>query len=338
MKSTQYIIYALLTLLSGSQYLCAQDTISRNNTFNSPYVIWIKQYPPVANQIKNSNGFDKFKDFILGRKDLPEIKKPVSVIANSPDTFMIIDQANGVLFQIQNLKYEIPRHLRKKFVDFTSLVGSCFIPGGEILFTDSHLNKIYRITSQQKDLLPFSDSTKLIQPTGIAYNKATDQIWVLETGAHRIAIFDRKGNLIKRIGQRGSENLEFNFPTFIWIDKDGNIYIVDTLNFRIQILNKEGDFISSFGQIGDATGYFARPKGIATDSKGNIYVVDALFNCVQIFDKSGKFLYYFGNQGRGQQEFWMPSGIFIDKNDFIYIADSYNSRVQIFQLKYESNK
>ena len=68
--------------------------------------------------------------------------------------------------------------------------------------------------------------------------------------------------------------MEFNFPTFIWIDNKGIVYLVDTMNYRIQILDKTGNFIFSFGSIGDATGYFARPKGIATDSHGNIYVAD----------------------------------------------------------------
>jgi len=84
-----------------------------------------------------------------------------------------------------------------------------------------------------------------------------------ETGAHRISVLNRKGEIIKRTGSRGNGPGEFNFPTFIWIDKLGNAYVVDSMNFRIQIFNKNGEFVSAFGEIGDATGYFARPKGIA---------------------------------------------------------------------------
>jgi hypothetical protein len=337
LKTLQYIIL-VLSFFIGAPCLFAQDTIAVDGFPKSGYIQWVKQYPPEQGEGKGSSGYDKFRDFVFGKKDLPEIKKPMFVIAGSPDTFMLMDQANGIIFQVQNLKYEIPRHLRKKFGNFTSLVGMCFLPGDEILLTDSHLKTAFRITSGKKDILPINDTLTLMQPTGIAYSKVTDEIWIVETGAHRIAVLDRKGNLLRRIGIRGSGNREFNYPTYIWIDDDGTVYIVDTLNYRIQILDKNGEFVFSFGKIGDATGFLARPKGIATDSKGNIYVADALFHCVQIFDKTGRFLYNFGKQGRGQEEFWMPSGIFIDDKDFIYIADSYNARVQIFQLKYDDRK
>jgi DNA-binding beta-propeller fold protein YncE len=304
----------------------------------SSYIQWVKQYPPAEGQAKGGGSYDKFKDFIFGKKDLAEIKKPMCVVASSPDTFLLMDQANGLIFDVQNVKYEVPRHLRKKFGTFSSLVDMCELPGGEVLFTDSHLKAVYKITSGKKDIISFTDTLTLIQPTGIAYSKATEEIWVVETGAHRISIFDRNGKLLRRIGQRGTGNREFNFPTYIWIDKDGTVYLVDTLNYRIQILDKNGEFVFSFGEMGDATGFLARPKGIATDSKGNIYVADALFHCVQIFDKSGRYLNNFGKQGHNQEEFWIPTGIFIDKKDFIYVADSYNARVQIFQLRHDDQK
>ncbi|MEI6851313.1 MAG: 6-bladed beta-propeller [Bacteroidota bacterium] len=334
MKTAPYIISFLLLLVATNGTIYCQDTLEGRVNASFFYVKWVKQYPPADGQGNNAGSYDKFKDFIFGKKDLAEIKKPMCVLASSPDTFLLMDQANGLIFDVQNVKYEVPRHLRKKFGNFTSLVDMCELPGGEILFTDSHLKSAYKITAGKKDILSFTDTITLIQPTGIAYSKATDEIWIVETGAHRISVFDRKGKLLRRIGQRGNGNREFNFPTYIWIDKDGTVYLVDTLNYRIQILDKNGNFVFSFGEMGDATGYLARPKGIATDSKGNIYVADALFHCVQIFDKSGRYLYNFGKQGHNQEEFWMPSGIYIDKKDFIYVADSYNARVQIFQLRH----
>lgn len=260
------------------------------------------------------------------------MSRPVSVVAATPADFMVFDQGSETIFQVQKNKVEIPRPVKKKENYFTSLVGSCALPGNDILFTDSRLNDVFRLSADRKKLDIFNDTQHLQQPTGIAYSAVNDEVWVVETGAHRITVFNAKGERVKTIGSRGDEKGQFNFPTAICIDKNGDAYVIDALNFRVQIFDRNGTFISMFGEAGDATGSFARPKGIATDSYGNIYITDALFHVVQIFDRAGNFLYSFGKQGREKEDFWMPSGIYIDSKNYIYIADSYNSRVQIFQL------
>ncbi len=82
------------------------------------------------------------------------------------------------------------------------------------------------LSADQKELRMLNDS--LDQPTGIAWSESTQEIWVVETHAHRVAILNSEGELIRRLGRRGSGPGEFNYPTFIWIDSFGNIYIVDS--------------------------------------------------------------------------------------------------------------
>ncbi|MFH1321653.1 MAG: 6-bladed beta-propeller [Bacteroidota bacterium] len=309
----------------------AQDTTIIGNT-KITYIRWVSQFPPLPqNKNKVLSITNSIAKFFFG-KHTPVLSKPVSVLANNLDTLWILDQGNGTILQIYNKLSETPQFLDKKNNNFKSLIGFCFMPNNEMLFTDSRLNKVFIISADKKDMRVLNDSLLLQQPTGIAYSSVNNEIWIVETSAHRISVLNKKGELIKRIGGRGSDPGEFNFPTFIWSDRLGAIYVVDAMNFRVQIFDKNGELLSVFGEIGDATGYFARPKGIATDSYGNIYIADALFHVVQIFDKSGNFLYKFGTQGRDKGQFWMPTGIYIDDKDYIYVADSYNSRIQVFQL------
>lgn len=306
----------------------AQDTIKNGKL---PYVRWVRQFPSIETN-KTKQGFTKRIARIIFGKNPVVISKPINVFGENSKTFWVLDQGTGKIIQIHQNSAEIPRFLDKELTRFTSLVGICNMNNHGILFTDSRLQNIYLIDQSKRKLTPLNDSLSLKQPTGIAYSTLNDEIWVVETGAHRISVLNKKGEIIKRIGHRGNGNGEFNYPTFIWIDQLGNVYVVDSMNFRIQIFSKDGEFVSTFGQIGDATGFFARPKGIATDTFGNIYIADALFHVIQIFDKSGNFLYRFGEQGHGEGQFWMPAGIFIDDKNYIYVADSYNSRIQIFQL------
>ncbi len=320
----------MIFMLCSSQ---AQDAINIDNTFNSDTAIirWVSQFPSSEGNIEKQNILKKIGNFLFGKKSTGVIK-PISVLAKNPNSFWILDQGNRTLVEVNKNLAEIPKPFSKKTDYFTSLIGICSMPSNDILFTDSRSNKIYLLSEDSKRIKELNDSLILDKPTGIAYSKTNKEIWITESGAHRISVLNENGKLIKTIGNRGGGPGEFNFPTHIWIDQTGNVYVIDALNFRVQIFDKNGEFVSFFGKTGDATGYFARPKGIATDSRGNIYIVDTLFHMVQVFNKSGKLLYYFGGQGRDKGHFWMPSGIFIDDEDFIYIADSYNSRVQIFQL------
>lgn len=333
------ILFATWFCTISSFPVRAQESISyqKSNQREYPHIEWVKSWPSADKTHQGKRIKDRLNSIFFGIKPV-RLSNPVSVFAEDPDNFWILDQGNKAMVRVKKEVGEIPHLVSKSGLNLSSLVGICAGPNSSILFSDSHDGKIYRMLPGNKKISLLDDSLKLEQPAGIAYSPVTGQIWVVEARAHAILVLDEKGSVLKRFGSRGNGPGEFNYPTHIWIDKDGVAYITDALNFRVQIFSPEAKFLSLFGEAGDATGYFARPKGIATDSFGNIYVVDALFHVVQVFNRQGTFLYKFGSQGHGQGEFWMPSGIFIDDHDYIYVADSYNSRVQIFQLIHPGGK
>ena len=289
---------------------------------------WISQFPDNKGEKIQSFG-DKISRVVFGKR--PQVLvKPFNLVAENPEHYWVLDQGAGSLFEVEEGEGRPHRSMRRAEQHYSSLVGICEGPGGSLLFSDSRIGKVMQVKGDR--LTVFADSLTLVQPTGIAFNKSTGEIWVVETGAHRVSIFSSEGKRLLSIGERGREQGSFNFPTFIWIDSEGRAYVVDSMNFRVQVFDSKGSFLFAFGEAGDATGYMARPKGVAVDSRGHIYVADALFHVVQIFDREGQFLFSFGGQGQGEGEFWMPSGIFIDPSDHIYVADSYNARVQVFQL------
>ncbi|MBK6966792.1 MAG: 6-bladed beta-propeller [Bacteroidales bacterium] len=329
----------VLFFLGLSHSARAQETIPGNSSLVSEYpqVSWVNNWPSDESRDHKKSFKDQLNSLFFGIKQ-PELLNPVAVLVSGPDEFLVLDQGNRTLFHVLDEVGDIPQSILKSEYEFSSLIGICSGPQNSILFTDSKAGKVYGLVPGKKRLLVFNDTLKLEQPTGIAYSPLREEIWVLETKAHRLAVLNENGELLRRIGIRGNGPGEFNFPTHLWIDKKGFIFITDAMNFRIQVLNPEGLVVSVFGEAGDGTGYMARPKGIATDSFGNIYVVDALFHVVQVFDVKGTFLYKFGSQGHENGRFWMPSGIYIDDQNFIYIADTYNSRIQVFHLVQNEGK
>ena len=311
----------------------SQDSIhpASPQGYISGKIDYVSQWPTTELKQRKKSFTHRLKEVLIG-DNTPELNKPVSLVAYDQNTFWVLDQKNNSIFHVEKGKEKIPHYLNKAKYHYNSLVAACKYTDDKILFTDSYQNKVFVLDPKNKLCSALNDSLLLDKPTGIAYSKITNEIWVSETGKHRIVVLNTNGEILRTIGSRGTSWGNFNFPTHLWIDNQGQIYVVDAMNFRIQIFNKEGLVISVFGSNGDATGYFASPKGIATDSFGHIYVVDALFHAVQIFDIKGNFLYSFGSQGQDEGQFWMPSGIFIDEHDRIYISDTYNSRVQVFHL------
>lgn len=201
---------------------------------------------------------------------------------------------------------------------------------GAVFVADSWAKRVYLLDRHGK-FLGIAAEKELQRPAGLAYDGNNDRLYVADSAAHDIAVFDSDGKRVLSWGRRGSIDGEFNYPTHISIDPQGRILVTDALNFRIQAFDQNGNFLWKFGRHGDGSGDFSAPKGVAMDSDGHVYVVDALFDSVQIFNTDGTLLLSFGEQGPGPGEFWLPGGIFIDNKDRIYVCDAYNHRIQIFE-------
>lgn len=310
----------------------AQVVTDQTYQYESEYVKWVSEYPPKGKDRTKKSLKVRIGELLFGKKGRI-LDKPVSVVAESKDKYWVVDQKNSTIVLIEQNKGELVKIKTNKDQFLSSMISICLIPERGLLFSDSRLNKVFILENESNSLKSISDSIDWQRPTGVAHSVVKNEIWVVETSAHRVSIINTKGKLIRVIGKRGIGPAEFNFPTHIWIDSKGYAYVVDAMNFRVQIFDENGEFVSMFGEIGDGTGFLARPKGIATDSFGNIYIVDAVFHVVQIFNRAGQLLYYFGKQGTGKGDFWMPSDIYIDQKDNIFVSDMYNSRIQVFSLK-----
>ena len=320
----KYIIILIILLLSFPDVCYTQ--VNNNDHFS---VEWMGEIKSEKNVKEEGGFFSKLLDFFSGENE-KKLLKPFNVIETDKDSYVVLDQ--GLLHPVYISSDGFKLIENEIFSTFPSLVGVCKYKGNKILFTDSKLCKVFLYDYSEDQLDTFKLSNKLEQPTGIVYDEINNLLYITDTRLHKIFVYNGKGILLRTIGKRGTEKENFNFPTFLALDKKNNLYVVDALNFKVKIFSDSGRYLNSFGQTGDATGFFNRPKGIAVDSFGHIFVVDALFHIVQVFDMEGNYLYNFGGLGQQKSRFWLPVGIFIDSNNNIFIADSYNSRIQKYRL------
>ena len=292
----------------------------------TPKIKWITQW---------SDRYDFGKpnevmEFLIGKERVERLRRPNGVVADDEGNVYVADSEIRSIFVFD---------LEKKALRFLGMgtvagpVGLAIDNKRGVLFvSDSRLDKVFGFNKTTGDIvLSLGGPGEFRNPSGLVYDDQRDRLYVADTQNHVVKVFDKDGRILFNIGTRGTENGEFNFPSYLALDRNGRLYVVDSFNFRVQIFDTNGKFVKKFGKLGDASGAFSRPMGIGVDSDGHIYVVDAAFNNFQIFDEEGKLLLWVGNPGSKPGEFYLPSGMYIDKKDRIYVTDTFNRRVQVFQ-------
>jgi DNA-binding beta-propeller fold protein YncE len=276
--------------------------------------------------IKLSTGARALRWIFGSNKDAETLVKPFGVALDENDNLCVTDTgANAVSFynrakrtwqrwdRIGNLRFASPVSVAKR--------------RGTLFVADSGLAAV--VAFSEKGALLFTVTNRLQRPAGVTIHG--ERLFVVDSARHAVLTFDLSGNYLAEFGRRGANHGEFNYPTHIATDREGNLFITDSMNARVQVFDSSGKFKSQLGSAGDAPGHFGRPKGLAVDSFGHVYVIDALFDTVQVFDRAGPLLLNFGGSGARPGEFWLANGVAISRTNEIYVADAYNRRVQVFR-------
>lgn len=214
---------------------------------------------------------------------------------------------------------------------FSSPVGIAAAPEGHVFVADAELGYVVRLA---RDGSPEAVIGKglLERPTGLAYEAASGRLFVSDTRAHDIKVFDRGGALATTFGARGEAEGEFNYPTHLTL-ANGDLYVTDTMNSRVQVLSAAtGRHRLTVGARGLNLGNLVRPKGVAVDSEQNIYVIESYYDHLLVFDRQGRFLLPIGGLGKDIGQFYLPSGVWTDAANRVYVADMFNGRIVVLQF------
>jgi len=296
--------------------------------------------PPLPERVRYAHEFNKAIDlgikpsffsrlfgWLTGNKPWPMVR-PYAIAADD-GLIAIADPGVKSVF-LFNLKDKEQLRIHKVGKDVLESPVGIALSDTRLFISDSNKAQLHILDREGEHLKSVSS---LARPTGLAWHAETKRLYVADTLAHKIVVFNENGEQQFEFGRRADKDAGFNFPSHLAVH--GNrVYVNDTMNFRVQIFDLEGQYISKFGVHGDGSGQFSQPKGIGIDVAGHIYIADSVFHKIQIFDDQGRYLLDIGQQGRRAGEFWLPAGVFVYKNR-IYVADSYNRRVQVFDYTYK---
>lgn len=260
------------------------------------------------------------------------LQRPVAGVSDASGRIYVTDMSRQAVFVFDEPAGEL-RIWDKALgtVNFSAPTGIALGAGGDLLIADAELGLIARLApdGQPKGTI---GKGLLRRPTGLAYDPQQGLIYVADTHAHDVKVFDDQGGLVQVIGRRGERAGEFNYPTHVAFAR-GELYVTDSVNSRVQVFRADGEVLDrQFGQRGLYVGNLVRPKGVAVDGEGHVYVVEGYYDHVLVFDGEGRFLMSIGGTGSEPGRFFLPGGVWVDGRERVFVADMFNGRIAVFQF------
>jgi len=141
------------------------------------------------------------------------------------------------------------------------------------------------------------------------------------------------------------EAAQFNNPSGLEVDKEGNVYVADRANHRIRKITPNGDVttIAGTGSAGNVNGNaleskFNQPYGIALTKEGELIIADLVNNSIRKIDSDGQVSTIAGTvsgyaDGAGRTaKFNQPTDVAVSSDGTIYVSDLGNRRIRKITL------
>ena len=219
-------------------------------------------------------------------------------------------------------------HLQSVTMEFVP----SFVPSKESFpqfghfFTNISACQAYKIdyTRVGKSSKTVNNNGNMDYPNCIAFAK--NGMWaVTDFTKHCVYIFDEQDQLIRKIGSRGSNSGQFQYPKGIAFDDDNCLYVVED-DSLIQKFDISGNHLLQFG----GKGY---PRGI-TVHHDKVFIADRAGH-ISVFQTNGQFSHIIGKGRLGN-----PQDVTVNTNDQLLVADCHHHCIYTFTLdgKFESTR
>ena len=162
-------------------------------------------------------------------------------------------------------------------------------------------------------------------PWGIAFGR--DGMYAVgDSQKHRIWIFDKHDQLIRKFGSKGTGNGEFNRPIGVAFDSNNDLYVTDYNNHRVQKFDINGTYMFQFGTQGSGNGCLQHPIGILIH-KDKVYVAQWTVHLISVFQLDGQLSYIIG-----PDHLHNPHYMAVNANDQLLVTNIGSHCITMFTL------
>lgn len=191
------------------------------------------------------------------------------------------------------------------------------------------------------DIESEDENVLFYMPSDIAFD-SQGNVYVLDSGNHRIQKFGPNGKYIASIGRKGQGPGEFQYPLSIDVDSEGYLYVSDSGNQRIQILKPDSTDHKTIQMIKDTVGVIRISESghMIMGSGGGFFSFGApgmdedksLSKLLKVLNLEGDVQKDFGEQLDYKDFLMNKTGnqfhFIVDKNNNTYVAFDFQNRIE----------
>ena len=262
---------------------------------------------------------------------------PVCMVFDCNDRLYVTDESLGQIkiFDASGELLDVWGKNGSRLADLEGPSGICLDGEGFLLVVEQFKGVVKRIDLNGTLVSQFGSNGSEIGQFDLPWGISTDKfghIYVADWRNDRVQSFTSDGKWLASFGRPGTGGDctfakeqggmvyvdapvgQFNRPSGVCVDNDGDIYVADWLNNRVQVLTAEGRFITEF--TGDA----------ALSSLG----IDKIkSNPDMIRQRNGV------RDFTPEKVLWAPCAVRVDHRGRVLIADTSRHRFQVYQKNTE---
>ncbi len=176
-------------------------------------------------------------------------------------------------------------------------------------------------------------------PSAIAVD-AAGNLYVLDTGNHRVQKFGPDGKYLATFGRQGQGPGEFYYPAWLAVDAEGYLYVTDPNNQRIQVLTPDGKDHKAFKGLEQGAGpvFLGKDGELVTSAPRMRFVMNpgekpaALPKLVRVLGADGKPVREFGEPRDFDSELLDTAGnetlMAVDPAGQVYLAYTVQNKIE----------
>ncbi len=165
---------------------------------------------------------------------------------------------------------------------------------------------------------------EFLLPGDIAIHAASGNVYVTDTDAHTVKVYDANGRPSRSFGGEGVGNGQLINPTGIFVAGD-EVLVADHGNKRLQRFDLDGNYCASLH-----ANSLTNPQGIWVDGAGRIYVADAFQGQVVVLDRGGVQIDVLGGFGQRPGQLRTPLDVVMDAAGRLFVSSATSGRVDLF--------
>jgi len=200
-----------------------------------PKIRYIRSIATSEDMAVEEGFFSKILEFIIGSDGVIDVVKPMGLAVNSVGKLFVAGPAG-------------------KRIHIFDISGQDYSSIEEV---DGGFRKIFKFNREGDYITAFGDEL-LQRPTGIAIDSEKKLLYVVDTPVHNVKAYSlESGEVVAVLGERGTEDGTFNFPSYAALDAKGALYITDAMNKKVQVFGADREYQRAVGKPGDGSGSFS---------------------------------------------------------------------------------